>query len=165
MAQRPEAGEPWDGPSRLERRPEGEAWPAPGETGELHPRDDGPPTARIEPPLERPAPYAYPPAVPAVPVMPLPTPAGFGFRPQTEPSAVLALVLAILAWIACPVLAAIAALMIAGGAKAKIDIAAGALTGAGLVSAARWLAWIHLGLMVLGIFLLIFRFPLFGSLT
>ncbi len=164
MAQRPEAGEPWDGPSRLEPRPEGEAWPAPGETGELHPRDNGPPTARIDPPMERPAPYPYPPAIPAVPMMPLPAPAGFGFRPQTEPSAILALVLAIVAWVACPVLAAVAALMIAGGAKAKIDVAGGALTGVGLVSAARWLAWIHLGLMVLGALLLIFNGPLFGSL-
>jgi hypothetical protein len=148
-------------------RPE-EAWPAPGDTERLPPPvDEAGQPAVVRPAAPGPAAVGHPrpqALPPAAPITPLPAPPGFGFRPQTEPSALLALVLAGLAWIACPILAAIAALMIAGGAKAKIDVSGGALTGLGLVTAARWLAWIHLFLVTLGTIAAIIGFDTFGTL-
>ena len=162
MADQPEGGS---------RRPSNESWPAPGDTQRMPPtageQPARPAPAAGEQPA-RPAPAAgFPvqqpyPVQPVVPYVGMPPPVGFGLRPQLEYSAVIALVLALLAWVACPVLAAIAALMIAGGAKAKIDLAGGALTGRGFVSAARWLAWIHLGLMLAGVIWLLVGFDLFG---
>jgi hypothetical protein len=148
-----------------------ESWPAPDNTVELeHPVEPAPaPRAAprvVQRPAARPAPAATvaPPAVYTPPVIARP---GFDerpWRPQTDPSAILALSLAILAWLACPVFAAIAALMIAGGSKAKIEVSGGQYTGLGLVTATRWVAWIHIGLMSIGTLLLIAGVPLFGSL-
>jgi hypothetical protein len=66
-----------------------------------------------------------------------------GTRPRTEGTAVLALVLAVLSWITVPVLLAVVALLVARSAERLIadDPQAG---GAGLVLAARWVAWVQL---------------------
>jgi hypothetical protein len=162
MAERPESAfrrpQPEELASRADRAEE--SWPAPGDTQRIAPPNE---PGRQPPPAQRPLPPLPPlPPVPQLPVMPL-APAGFGFRPQTEPSAILALVVAVLAWFACPILAAIAALMIAGGAKAKIDVSGGALTGLGLVSAARWIAWIHLCIVPIGIVLVLIGYNVFGN--
>jgi hypothetical protein len=162
MAERPEGAFRRPQPEELAARPERaeESWPAPGDTQRIAPPPAEPPR---QPSARRPLPPLPPlPQVPQLPVMPL-APAGFGFRPQTEPSAILALVVAVLAWVACPILAAIAALMIAGGAKAKIDVAGGALTGLGLVSAARWIAWIHLCIVPIGFVLVLIGYDVFGN--
>ena len=139
---------------------------APGDTQRIPPPVDEPgrPLAPRPVPGPAPVPYQQLPPLPPMTPQPMPAPAGFGFRPQTEPSAVLALVLAIAAWLLCPIFAAIAALMIAGGAKAKIDVAGGALTGLGLVSAARWIAWIHIFMVSLGTLALIIGFNIFWTL-
>ncbi|HKE98876.1 MAG TPA: hypothetical protein VKG45_08100 [Actinomycetes bacterium] len=145
-----------------------ESWPAGEDTEQVVPAR--PPAQQLTPPggyQERgpalpPLPSLRPAAAPSVPYG-QPVPPGFGFRPQLESSAVVALVVAISAWLVCPVLAAIAALAIAGGAKAKIDAAGGALTGLGLVTAARWVAWVHLCILPLGLLGLIFGITLFGS--
>jgi hypothetical protein len=165
MAERPEGGfrrpDPQADPQAGRGQGPDEAWPAPGDTQRL-----GPPPDEAGPAAARPASPPLPalPALPALPPMtPLPGPTEFGFRPQTEPSAVLALVLAITAWVACPILAAIAALMIAGGAKAKIEVSGGAFTGLGLVTAARWIAWIHIFLVSLGTIALIVGVNVFGT--
>jgi hypothetical protein len=159
MAERPEGSFRPTGSQPGREGPAEEAWPAPGDTQRIPPPADPPGRSAGA------SPYPPLPALPALPPpTPLPAPAGFGFRPQTEPSAILALVLAILAWAACPILAAIAALMIAGGAKAKIDVSGGALTGLSLVTAARWIAWIHIFLVTLGTIAVVFRLDLFGTL-
>jgi hypothetical protein len=142
-----------------------ESWPAGEDTEQLQPAPERAQRLAPRTPYDRPAPGQ--PALPPVPYMPVtqPVPAGFGFRPQTESSAVVALVLAITAWLACPVFAAVAALLVAGGAKAKIDASGGALTGLGMVTAARWISWLHLGILVLGILGLIFGVTLFGEVV
>jgi hypothetical protein len=156
MAERPEGSFRPTGGQPGRERPPNEAWPAPGDTQRIPlPVDEAGRPAAVRP---------YPPLPALPPMTPLPAPPGFGFRPQTEPSAILAVVLAVLAWVACPILAAIAALMIAGGAKAKIDMSGGAFTGLGLVTAARWIAWIHLFLVPLGTIALIIRVNVFGTL-
>lgn len=65
--------------------------------------------------------------------------------PRTESKAVVALVLAIAAWLPIvPFVGAIAALILAGMAKRDILASRGALEGLGLVAAARVIAWLHL---------------------
>ena len=54
------------------------------------------------------------------------------------------MVCAILSWLALPVVLAIVALVLAGSAERSIDGSAGAKTGRSLVTATRWIAWIHL---------------------
>lgn len=64
--------------------------------------------------------------------------------PSTEGKAVAALVCAILSWFVLPVVGAIVALVLARAAERAIDGRPAELTGQGLVSGARWVAWIHL---------------------
>jgi hypothetical protein len=83
------------------------------------------------------SPYPYPPAA-----------------PRTSNSAVAALVLAIASFVACPVIAAIIALVLAASASHEIHESGGWITGEGLVTAAKVIAWIHLALFV--VFVLLF---------
>ncbi len=62
----------------------------------------------------------------------------------TEGTAIIALVCAILSWIALPVVLAIVALVLARSAEREIDRSGGQKSGEGLVTASRWVAWIHL---------------------
>lgn len=74
---------------------------------------------------------------------------------RTEPRAVVAVVLALAAWTpVVPFLGAVVALFLAGGAERRIRSSRGALTGLGLVTAARVLSWLHL-VVVLALFLLL----------
>jgi hypothetical protein len=61
----------------------------------------------------------------------------------------VALVLAILSWFACPVVLAIVALVFAGKGKRAIAASNGWVTGDGLVTAARVISWINIGLFLL----------------
>lgn len=95
-----------------------------------------------EPPYGGSYPYGYPQQVPGY------------VGPHNEGIAVAALVLAIGSFpltFACGVgfVTAIVALVLAGQADRKIREANGALTGEGMVRAARILSWIYLGLTVL----------------
>lgn len=74
-------------------------------------------------------------------------------QPQTAGDAVAALVLAVVSWTVCPVIAAIFALVLANRAQQVIDASGGWRTGSGLVLAARIIAWVNIGL--LGVALLI----------
>lgn len=78
--------------------------------------------------------------------------AGYGYQPylppQTEGSAVAALVCSIVSFVFCPVIPAIAALVIAPGARRKIEASNGRLTGLGLLTAAKWVSWINIVLYV-----------------
>jgi hypothetical protein len=67
-----------------------------------------------------------------------------GVAPPNDGTAVAALVLAILAWVVCPVVLGIAAVVLAGNAQRTIEASAGALGGRGLVTAARVVAWANI---------------------
>jgi hypothetical protein len=66
--------------------------------------------------------------------------------PRTEGTAVAALILSIVSWVLCPIIAAVVALVLAHVAGNKIDASGGRLTGNGLVRAAQIIAWIHIAL-------------------
>lgn len=70
--------------------------------------------------------------------------------PQTEGTAIGALIAAIGSWVICPI-SGIVALVLASQAKRKIAESGGRLTGEGLVTASKWIAWINIGLWVAGI--------------
>ncbi|PRX99970.1 hypothetical protein CLV72_103581 [Allonocardiopsis opalescens] len=72
--------------------------------------------------------------------------------PETAPLATWTLVLGILGLLPVPgLIAAVAALVVAGRARAQIDGSAGQLTGTGRVRAGRILGWVSIGLWALGL--------------
>ena len=92
-----------------------------------------------------PPPVAYPAAAPA---------------PTTSTNAIIALVLAVLSWALCPIIPAIIALVLASMADREIAQSGGRVDGGGLVTAAKIVSWINIGvwaagIVILGIFLLI----------
>jgi hypothetical protein len=60
-------------------------------------------------------------------------------------------VCAIGGWIVCPVVLAVVGLVLAGRATEQIDQSQGTLTGTGLVTATRVIAWVHLALVALAL--------------
>lgn len=106
-------------------------------------------------------PYDYPPTgYPPTGYPPTGTgyPGGYPYppAPQTSNDAVVALVLAILSWVVCPILPAIIALVYAGRAQREIDASGGRLGGAGMVTAAKIVSWINIGLYaVVGVVMLV----------
>lgn len=66
--------------------------------------------------------------------------------PQTSNSAIIALVLSIVAWVVCPIIPAIIALVFANKADKEIAVSNGWVTGGGLVTAAKIVSWINIGL-------------------
>lgn len=100
----------------------------------LHPTGPPPPTG---PPLPPPGPQP-PPGAPAVSVVPP--------MPKTSPTALIALVLAALSFLYCPVVFAVVALVLARQAETDIAESHGWVTGSGLVTGARVAAWINIGL-------------------
>ena len=60
----------------------------------------------------------------------------------------VALVLAILSYLLCPVVLSIGALIIANSAKREIDGSNGWITGSGMVTASKVLAWINIALVI-----------------
>ena len=75
----------------------------------------------------------------------------YGPPRQTEGLAIAALILAIASFVACPVIPAVVALILAAGAKRNIELSGGAKEGLGMVTAARVIAWINVGLAVVAI--------------
>ena len=105
------------------------------------PAPESPPTYPAT--SSEPPPVAYPPvAYPAA--YPYPTPAAL-----TEPMAIWALICGIGCWVVMPIVLAVVALILAKQADEAITAASGAKSGAGMVTAARWLAWIQLILAAL----------------
>ncbi len=93
---------------------------------------------------------------------PPPPPPGYGYnyppaqpQPQTSSDAIIALVLAILSWAFCPFVMAILALVFASKASRAIAVSNGWLEGAGMVTAARIIAWINIviGILFIGFFI------------
>lgn len=68
---------------------------------------------------------------------------------RTEGTAVAALVCAILSWVLVPIVLAVVALVLARSAEKAIDASPTELTGRGMVTAARWVAWVHLILVAM----------------
>lgn len=111
-----------------------------------------PPAAPVPPPVGG---YGAPP--PAGGYAPAP---GYGVpqtpQPQTNNNAIIALVLAIVSWAVCPIVAAIVALVFASKAKKEIEQSGGWQTGGGFVTAAKIIAWINIVFMIIfGIFYII----------
>ncbi len=100
----------------------------------------GPPPASSPPPPPPPQ-WGPPPATPG---------AYYAAPPRTDGTAIAALIVSIVSWVMCPIVAAIVALALAHAAGNKIDAAAGRLGGAGLVRAAQIVAWLNIGLITLG---------------
>jgi uncharacterized membrane protein len=79
--------------------------------------------------------------------------------PQTSGNAIVALILSIGAWVICPIIPAIVALVFANMAKKEIAAGEGRVTGQGLVTASTIVAWINIGvwaaLLVIGLLALV----------
>jgi hypothetical protein len=99
----------------------------------------GPPAAPN--PVPPPAPQWGAPPAPAGPVY---------APPRTDGTAIAALIVAIVSWVACPIIAAVVALALAHAAGNKIDASGGRLSGTGLVRAAQIIAWVQIGLITFG---------------
>ncbi|NDG94745.1 MAG: DUF4190 domain-containing protein [Actinobacteria bacterium] len=69
----------------------------------------------------------------------------YGPAPQTSNNAVAALVLSIVSWVFCPIIPAIIALVFASKARREILASNGWVTGTGLVTSAKIVAWINIG--------------------
>jgi uncharacterized membrane protein len=82
--------------------------------------------------------------------------------PRTSNDAVIALVAAIASWVICPVVPTIVALVYAGRAQRAITASGGALTGSGMVTAARVLSWVHLALAAVVVVVLIVLIAVVG---
>jgi len=83
--------------------------------------------------------------------------------PKTEGTAIAALICAIGSFVVCPILA-IVAIPLASSAKRKIEQSNGMLSGENLLTPARIIAWINLGLWA--VFVLFMVFALFvGSMS
>ncbi len=101
-----------------------------------------PPVPPVPPAADLPPALAYPAQGEPPAVQPL-------LVPRTEGSAVAALVCAILAWFVVPIVLAIVALVLARSAEKAIDARPTELSGRGLVTGARWVAWVHLVLVAM----------------
>lgn len=68
--------------------------------------------------------------------------------PTTSTNAVIGLVLAIVSWVVCPIIAAIVALVLAHSSDKAIKASDGRVGGAGLNTATRIIAWINIGVSI-----------------
>lgn len=68
--------------------------------------------------------------------------------PVTSTNAVIGLVLAIVSWVFCPIIAAIVALVLARSSSKEIAASGGSIGGAGLNTATRIIAWINIGVSI-----------------
>lgn len=103
------------------------------------------------------APASYPAgqstAYPAAPVQP-----AYEAGPKTSSNAIIALVLAAASWAVCPIVAAIVSLVFASMAGKEIDASGGQVEGRGLVTAARIVAWVNIGVTIAAV--VVFAFVL-----
>lgn len=158
-----------------------QAFPAPDPAGSPPPGPPGyPPSSPYVTPSPLPAdPYATPPAAaypppPATGAVPppyagaVPPPSyppgypGAGYPPgypaptQTSQNAVVALVLAIVAWVVCPFIPAVVALFLAASAKREITASGGRISGEGLATAAKVISWLNIGFyLAIGVLVLV----------
>jgi hypothetical protein len=133
--QPPPSGPDWTPPQPPTEPPA--SWPPPPPPAEGQPQQ--PPTQQWGPPPPGYQPYGQ-----------YGQPYSGPYAPRrTEGNAIAALVCAIVSFVLCPVIPAIVALFLASAAKRNIRASNGALEGDSLVTAARIIAWINIGLCVL----------------
>lgn len=112
----------------------------------------------VPPPPQQP-PWGGPPGPPPGPAYPgSPNYPGYGYvPPKNNSNAIAALCCAIGAWMVCPIVPAIVALVLANNAEREIKASGGTQTGEGLAQAAKIVSWIHLALIgaVIVLFVLI----------
>ena len=113
-------------------------------------------------PQPPPPPYGQPPNYGQPPPLYAPQ---FGPAPQGQPqygvpvyapprnsgTAIAALVVAILSFTTCPLIGGIIALILANNAKREILLSGGSVTGESMVTAARVLSWINIGVSIAAI--------------
>lgn len=106
-----------------------------------------PPGAYPPPPVGYAAP-GYPPPAYSAPGYAYPPPGypGYAPAPTTSTSAVVGLVLAIASWAVCPIVLAIVALVLAKKSGDEIAASQGQVSGEGLNTATKVIAWINIGL-------------------
>ncbi|HEX3539238.1 MAG TPA: hypothetical protein VHT75_02235 [Acidimicrobiales bacterium] len=103
---------------------------------------------------------------PSYPPPSYPPPPGYGsypggysypasYAPRTDGTAVAALVLAGTSFVFCPVILAIISLALIPGSRRTITSSGGSITGLGLLTAAKVLSWINIGLVVGAIIIVI----------
>ena len=82
-----------------------------------------------------------------------PYPTGYGYAgppaPRTDGTAIATLVLAICSFLVCPIIPAVIALAMVPGSRRTINASGGTVSGLGLLSATKIIAWINIGLAVL----------------
>ena len=83
--------------------------------------------------------------------------------PQTETKAIIALVCAIGSWVVLPLAPAIVALVLAGQARRDIEASGGWLTGDGLVTASKVVAWANIVLSLLVVVVVLLALLVFGA--
>lgn len=110
-----------------------------------------PPPGAYPPPPAGYAGYAapgYPPPAYSAPGYAYPPPGypGYAPAPTTSTSAVVGLVLAIASWAVCPIVLAIVALVLAKKSGDEIAASQGQVSGEGLNTATKVIAWINIGL-------------------
>lgn len=147
-------------PGRAQQQ-DGASQPPPVGYGPSAPPPAGyPPTPGFaQPPYASPGGYG-PPPLPGQPPMP---PYGYPLAPKTDGTAIAVLVLAISSFVVLPVIPAVVALVLAPGAERDIAAAGGRLTGEGLLRAGRIVAWVHLGLCLAFVVVLLAVFGIFGA--
>lgn len=90
---------------------------------------------------------------------PSPVPPGYGVPgavypyARTDSMAVASLVLGIVSFVICPVIAAVVALALGYAARTRIETSGGTLKGEGLALAGRILGWVNITLATVGVWL------------
>ena len=67
---------------------------------------------------------------------------------KTSMNAIVGLILAIVSWVVCPIIAAIAALVLARSSDKEIKASGGTVDGSGLNTATRIIAWLNIGVSI-----------------
>ena len=67
---------------------------------------------------------------------------------RTSSDAIVAFILSLISWIACPIVFAVVALIFAMKADKSISTSAGQVSGGGLLLAAKLIAWINIGFWI-----------------
>ena len=89
------------------------------------------------------------PTAPPPPAAPPASPQGqLAAPPQTSTSGLIGLVLSVVSWVICPIIAAVVALFLARSSDKEIAASEGRITGKGLNTATRIISWINIGVSV-----------------
>jgi hypothetical protein len=85
--------------------------------------------------------------------------------PRTDGTAIAALVLAIASFVVCPIIPAVIALALIPGSRRSIASSGGTIDGLGVLTAAKIIALLNVGLLAVGIVVAIIAIVTSGSTT